>query len=269
MRCLGAICGAVVLAAPPAAAQPRVTATVASPYIPEGLELRQTEDCRVQSSGRAPDARSVCAPGYGWRLHDAVTGALICPADGYLQSGLDWAFAGPGAVAFREGRRLFTVVLPSGRLTELGPGDLHQFKDTEGLGFSAVVWTLPDDGKTGQAMVLNRDGSLSVPIEGADMRLADDTRGLECRSAVVLAALLAEKLPNARWTKIVRMKQPAAGEDPDLCRTAPLDRLAGLGADGLWRRLDPASFKATGTATFLFYPLKPPSGSEIRPRASV
>lgn len=82
------------------------------------------------------------------------------------------------------------------------------------------------------------------------MRLAQQTRGLESRSAVVLAALGAENLASAMWTKIVSL-QPAAGEGPDLCRTGPLDRLAGLGADGPWRRLDPASSKATGTASIL------------------
>lgn len=46
---------------------------------------------------------------------------------------------------FREGLRLFTVGLPPGRATELGTGDLRRFQDTEGLGYSAGVWILPDD----------------------------------------------------------------------------------------------------------------------------
>lgn len=247
-RLLSAVTIAVVLAAPLAIAQPKVTLTIASPYVPEGVELRQTDDCHIESSGGAPDARLRCSSGYGWQLHDAATGRVIYPGHGYMRSDLEWAFAGPGAVAFLEGRRLFTVALPSGMTTELGAGDLEQFRDTEGLGFSAVVWTLPPGGEAGQVMFLKQDGTLSAPIEGADMRHAKDTRSLGCRPAVVLAALGAENLPNAIWTRIVRKSASVNGQD--LCRTIHLDRLAGLGADGRWRLLDAANFKATGTATF-------------------
>lgn len=239
---------AVLLAAPLAFAQPKVTQTIAAPYVPDGLELRQTEDCHIQSLGGAPDARLRCSPGYGWRLHDAATGAVVYPHEGYMRSDLEWAFAGPGAVAFLEGRRLFTVDLRSGKTSELGSGDLEQFRDAEALGFSAVVWTLPLQDEAEQAMILMRDGTLSAPIEGADLRRAKGTKGLDCRPAVVLAALGAENFANARWSRIVRKSAGVDGQD--LCRTVRLDRLAGLGADGRWRPLDPANFGAIGTDSF-------------------
>lgn len=235
-------------AAPVALAQPRVTTEIGAPYAPDGLQLRLTEDCHIESSGGPPDARLRCAPGLGWRLHDAATGEAIYPAQGYLPRDLEWAFAGPGAVAFLAQRQVSIVRLPSGKTTELGPGDLEQYRDAEGLPFKAVVWTLPRDADQPTVVFMLRpDGTLSDSVD-SDMRRVDYTRGLGCREAAVLAAMGAENLPNSTWSKIVRLS--AAEEGRNLCDTVGRDRLAGLGPDGLWRRLDPKTFKAIGSGSF-------------------
>ena len=239
---------AAVMYVPLAVSQPRVTVEIGAPYIPEGLVLRETSDCQIASSGGPPDAHLRCAPGLGWRLLDAATDAVIYPTEGYLRRDLEWAFAGPEAVAFLQGSDLKIVRLPSGEVTEMGTGDLEQFRDAEGLGFRAVVWTLPRGDNPSEAFILRADGSLSAPVAGADMRQADWTRGLGCRPAVVLAALGAENMPNSIWSKIVR--RSAAEDGVDLCETIHEDRLAGLGDDGLWRALDPSNFKANGTGAF-------------------
>jgi len=239
---------AAVMYVPLAVSQPKVTVEIGAPYIPEGLVLRETSDCQIASSGGPPDAHLRCAPGLGWRLYDAATDAVIYPAEGYMPRDLEWAFAGPQAVAFLQGSDLEIVRLPSGEVTEMGTGDLEQFRDAEGLSFRAVVWTLPRGDNPSEAFILRADGSLSAPLAGADMRQADWTRGLGCRPAVVLAALGAENMANGTWSKIIR--RSAAQEGTDLCDTIHEDGLAGLGADGRWRRLDPANFKAIGTDTF-------------------
>ncbi|MEZ6031404.1 MAG: hypothetical protein R3C46_16890 [Hyphomonadaceae bacterium] len=239
---------AAVVAAPVALAQPKVTAEIGAPYIPDGLQLRLTEECRIESSGSAPDAHLRCTPGLGWRLHDAATGEVVYPVQGYLPRDLEWAFAGPGAVTFLAQRQVSIVRLPSGETTELGPGDIEQYRDAEGLPFKAVVWTLPRNaGQPTTVFLLRPDGTLSDSID-ADMRRVDYTRGLGCREAAVLAAIGAENLPNSTWSKIVRLS--AAEEGRNLCDTVGHDRLAGLGSDGSWRRLDPKSFKAIGSGSF-------------------
>lgn len=247
LKLIAAAAAALLWTAPQALAQPRVSIEISAPYIPEGLLLRKTEDCSIQSSGGPPDAHLRCAPGLGWRLQDAATGDVLYPKSGYISSDLEWAFAGPQAVALLEGRDLKIVRLPSGESEYLGRGDLHQLRDVEGLGFSAVVWKPGADEAAGEAFIVLADGALSGPLAGADMRPADYTRGLGCRQAVVLAALGAENLPNSTWSRIVRR---SAATDNDLCQTIHADRLAGLGADGRWRPLGPASFKAVGADTY-------------------
>ena len=230
----------LVALAQSAGAQPRVTQQIKAPYAPPGYVIERTADCRIESSGRAPDARLRCAPGLGWRLRDA-TGAVVYPKAGYLRDDAAWAFAGSGVIVFRNMGELTRVELPSGASTRLGRGNLVMLAGVEGLGFEALVW-LADE----MARPLLADGALGSEITGAHMLEATPWLGDTCASAVALLTIGAERLPNAVWTEI-RRAEVGAGS---VCDRAMSSRMAGRGPDGKWRALDPSTLKAKGRNEF-------------------
>lgn len=241
MKTLGLWFGlGMVALAQSAAAQPRVTEQIKTPYAPPGYVIERTEDCRIESSGGAPDARLRCAPGLGWRLSDA-TGAVVYPKEGYLREDAAWAFAGSGVIVFRNTGELTRVVLPSGASTKLGRGNLVMLPGVEGLGFEALVWIADE-----MARPLLADGALGSQIAGADMREATPWLRDTCASAVALMIIGAERLPNAVWTEI-RRAEVSAGS---VCVRAISSRMAGRGIDGKWRPLDPSTLKAKGGNEF-------------------
>jgi hypothetical protein len=222
----------------PAFAQAKVTERVAAPYAPAGYVMERMQDCRIASSGGAPDARLQCAPGLGWRLV-SEDGAVVYPRQGYLRDDADRAFAGSSVVIFSSLGELTRVELPGGASSSLGRGNLKQLGDGQGLPFSAVVW------KTGEAArPLQLDGTLGAEIAGADMREAASWLNDVCGRAVVLMLIGAERIPNTAWTEI-RRAAPSSGS---VCDRAMNSKMAGRGADGKWWAIDPSTFRAKGGA---------------------
>lgn len=238
---------AIALFAPTALAQAKVTNRISAPYIPFGYVLELTEDCKIESSGKRPDAHLRCAPNLGWRIVDTA-GRVIYPADGYLRPDLKWAFGGSNSVALKSGQEITIVQLPSGTAEVFGEGSLEQLRNVEGIPFAAVVW--PAETKDGEAIAarpLMPTGELGPAIANSDMRGLPEFEDLPCWRAGVLAGIKVEDLPNTRWQRIVRLR----GEGRTRCDAVRFDTLAGLDDDGRWRSLDNETLRARGDQVFI------------------
>lgn len=236
---LSLLVGVMVLA-DTAGAEPKITRVLRAPYIPDGYELRLTQDCTIRSAGRpaSPGAILDCAPGLGWRLH-ASNGKLLYPKSGYLREDARWVFLSETRALFR-GAYLDIVDLPSGFRRPLPYRDMEDLSKVGGLGFRVIVWRSDEtaDGSV-PAFVLGADGEIGPSVPGSDMRLLTIHPSYNCRMEGVLAAIGVERLPNSLWSSLVRRASADGAERS--CQSTVDDRLAGRDADGLWRALSPAS----------------------------
>ena len=223
-----------------AVAEPRIARVIRAPYIPDGYELRLTQDCSIRPVGRqgTPGAILDCAPGLGWRLHSS-NGELIYPKSGYLREDARWVFLTETRALFR-GASLEVVDLPSGFRHPLPYRDMEDLSKVDGLGLRVIVWRSAENAdEPVPAFVLEDDGKIGPVLPGSDMRLLTIPPSYNCRREGVLAAIGVERLPNSVWSALVR--RASAGGAERSCQSSLEDRLAGRGADGAWRALSPAS----------------------------
>jgi len=247
------ICGVALaaFAAASAVAERKVTDRVREPWTPAGYVLEETSDCEIAGGRDAPGAFLSCAPGLGWRLM-TTDGAVVFPKGGYLQRDAEWAFPGSGTAVFLSRNQIEIVSLPGGETRRADFNNLAEVRGARGLPVLAVTWKAQgwgsEDAQPIRARLVGADGEIGEPLEASDMRGVLDARGLHaCWSAVILAGIAVEKLPNSAWGEL---KRDVGDADSALtCGPYLVPALAGRDAQG-WHVLDPGSLEPVGPRVF-------------------